>query len=159
VPLRNFPPISLSLSFSYPSTTHHSTIMLAAWLFPWARRGNNSSKPHSPGILDRSLTPVLLSLSKRACIHPVYTIVIVAVLASTTYLGLIESTLFERRITANNAIGRVDVNYLLAGSKKLYTGPETSWKWNPDQNWAAVSPVDVCLPHQHFVNNLKLNTI
>jgi hydroxymethylglutaryl-CoA reductase (NADPH) len=125
---------------------HIHPTMLAAWLFPSARRGNDSSKPHSPGFFDHTLTPVLLSLSKRACIHPVYTIVTVAVLASTTYLGLIESSLFERRITVNNAIGRVDINYLLAGSKKLYTGPETSWKWNPDQNWAAVSPVEVCSP-------------
>jgi hydroxymethylglutaryl-CoA reductase (NADPH) len=109
--------------------------MLAAWLFPRARRVGDSDQDqhHPPGIFDRSLTPILLSFSKRACVHPIYTIISVAILASTTYLGLFESSLFDRRITANNAIGRIDLNYLLAGSKQLYAGPETQWKWiTPD---------------------------
>jgi len=110
--------------------------MLAAWLFPRARRVGDSDEDqqhHSPGFFDRSLTPVLLSFAKRASVHPVYTIISVAILASTTYLGLFESSLFDRRISANNAIGRIDLNYLLAGSKQLYAGPETQWKWSiPD---------------------------
>jgi hypothetical protein len=142
-----FAPFSFFAFGKYLSCiAHHKTLhllspqqnMAATWLFPRARRVGDPDQDqpqqhHTPGFFDRSLTPVLLSFAKRACVHPVYTIVSVAILASTTYLGLFESSLFDRRITANNAIGRIDLNYLLAGSKQLYAGPETEWKWTtPD---------------------------
>jgi hydroxymethylglutaryl-CoA reductase (NADPH) len=115
--------------------------MATAWLFPTARSGEPSDSHHVPGLFNRSLTPVLLSLAKRACVHPVYTIVSVGILASTTYLGLFESSLFDRRISANNAIGRIDINYLLAGSKNLYTAPDTNWKWSTEDSWND-TPID-----------------
>lgn len=77
---------------------------------------------------------MLLSLSRRACIHPIYTLVFVAILASTTYLGLLESSLFDRQTTVSHAVGRVDFNTLLQGSKNLFVGEETGWKWVSEDN-------------------------
>jgi N-terminal domain with HPIH motif len=139
-----FPPISPGLSLSFPTST--SAKMLAAWLFPAARRGEEADQHKTPGVLSRSLTPVLLSFSKCASTHPVYTIIATAFLASTTYLGLLESSLFGHRISANNAIGRIDLKYLLAGSKKLYSGPETTWKWTAEDVWIDSAPDDVSYP-------------
>jgi hydroxymethylglutaryl-CoA reductase (NADPH) len=67
----------------------------------------------------------------------------VAILASTTYLGLLESSLFDRRVSVNNAIGRVDFNTLLMGSKRLYTSEETNWKWTVDEARMHTSADDV----------------
>jgi len=97
-------------------------------------RAPASSQKHPPGLVARTINPVLTSLSKRACNHPIYTIVTVAVLASSTYLGLLDSPLFDRRISANNAVGHIAINNILAGSKKLYAGPDSDWKWLPDED-------------------------
>jgi hypothetical protein len=132
--------------------------MLAAWLFPAARRDDSSNSHKAPGFFHRSLTPVLLALSKRACIHPVYTIVSVAILASTTYLGLFESTLFDRRISANNAIGRIDINYLLAGSKNLYTAADTNWKWSTEDGWEDTPLDDVSCINSNYIYS-KTNSV
>jgi hypothetical protein len=100
-----------------------------------------SSQHHPPGPVARNLNPVLLSLSKRACIHPIYTIVAVAVLASSTYLGLLDSSLFDRTVSPNNAVGHIAINNTLIGSKKLYAGPDSDWKWSNNDE-TIVGPAD-----------------
>lgn len=40
-------------------------------------------------------TPPLLGISKRACSHPIHTIVCIGLLASTTYVSILENSLFE----------------------------------------------------------------
>jgi len=72
-------------------------------------------------------------VSTRACSHPIHTIVFVALIASTTYIGLLEGSLFERSIGVNT-VGKVDFGYLQNGSKKLRTGQETSWKWQVEDD-------------------------
>jgi hydroxymethylglutaryl-CoA reductase (NADPH) len=101
------------------------------------------SRNHGTGFVGRHINPVLFALSRRACIHPIYTIVSVAILASTTYLGLLESSLFDRGIGPGSPIGRVDFNSLLAGSKRLYAGPQTQWKWSVDDSWPDASVENV----------------
>jgi hydroxymethylglutaryl-CoA reductase (NADPH) len=101
-------------------------------------RRPDQSRSHGTGFVGRHINPVLFALSRRACIHPIYTIVSVAILASTTYLGLLESSLFDR---AGGPIGRVDFNSLLAGNKRLFAGPESQWKWSADETWPE-APVD-----------------
>ena len=41
------------------------------------------------------LTPPLLWLSKRACSHPIHTVVCISILASTSYLSSLENSLLE----------------------------------------------------------------
>jgi hydroxymethylglutaryl-CoA reductase (NADPH) len=121
-------------------------IMIGASFWSKSLLGKGSSDHSPPGVVGRQLTPVLNSFSRRACVHPIYTIVSVAILASTTYLGLLESSLFDRRISVNNAIGRVDFNTLLVGSKRLYTGKDTNWKWSVEETRIHSAADDVRCP-------------
>nr|ABD66599.1 putative 3-hydroxy-3-methylglutaryl CoA reductase [Tuber borchii] len=72
-------------------------------------------------------TPMVTGLSKSACIHPIHTIVIIALLASTTYISLLEDSLFER--SGNNWFGGAKRGALLNGSVRVGLGEETQWKW------------------------------
>ncbi|KAF2198412.1 3-hydroxy-3-methylglutaryl-coenzyme A reductase [Delitschia confertaspora ATCC 74209] len=84
----------------------------------------------SPGWYDRSLTPILLSIAKKACTHPIHTVVTIAFLASYSYLGVLDKGLLDR--TGLEQAGKVDFNTLLAGSKRLRVGEETGWKWETE---------------------------
>ena len=64
------------------------------------------------------LTPPLLGISKRACSHPIHTIVCIGLLASTTYISLLENSLFGSRD------GVVDLGY---GSKSVIL-EDGKWK-------------------------------
>lgn len=97
------------------------------------RSGEEPLPEGRPSWTNRKTTSALLTLSQQAANFPVYIILGAAVLASTTYLGLVESGLFERQ-TLSSAAGRADVHDLLAGSKNLYIGAETSWKWSEDHS-------------------------
>jgi hypothetical protein len=117
--------------------------MPGAWFFRSNSPPGDGAQHHAPGPVGRHLNPVLLSFSRRACVHPIYTIVSVAILASTTYLGLLESSLFDHHISPTHAVGRVDFNNLLSGSKNLYAGPDTAWKWTAEQAQISDSADDV----------------
>jgi len=109
--------------------------MLRSYLLPARLRGSDDTAPSAkPKWLSRRVTPVLLSLSRRACVHPIYTLVFVAILASTTYLGLLDSSLFDRQTSTSHAVGLVDFDALLQGSKNLFAGQESGWKWIPEPN-------------------------
>lgn len=82
-----------------------------------------------PSWLNRQITPILQALSRRACIHPIHTVVIVALLASTTYIGLLDGALFES--TAHARTGRAEWSSLIEGSRQLVVSEETGWKWQP----------------------------
>jgi hydroxymethylglutaryl-CoA reductase (NADPH) len=125
--------------------------MIGASFWSKSLLGKGSSDHSPPGVVGRQLTPVLNSFSRRACVHPIYTIVSVAILASTTYLGLLESSLFDRRISVNNAIGRIDFNTLLVGSKRLYTGKDTNWKWSVEETRIHNTADDVRCTQKLFV--------
>lgn len=90
--------------------------------FQSPRPGENTR----PGWFDRHCTPILLSIAKKACTHPVHTIVTIAILASYSYLGVLDKGFLEQDIATP---GYVDFNTLLAGSKRLRVGEETAWKW------------------------------
>ncbi|ORX97809.1 3-hydroxy-3-methylglutaryl-coenzyme A reductase [Clohesyomyces aquaticus] len=83
-----------------------------------------------PGWYDRHVAPILLSIAKKACTHPIHTIVTIAFLASYSYLGVLDKGLLDG--TGENAVGKVDFATLLAGSKRLRVGEDTAWKWEPD---------------------------
>lgn len=93
--------------------------------------GENETEP---SWLKRQITGSLQSISRRACIHPIHTIVVIALLASTTYVGLLEGSLFDSFRNPKNAAGQVDVDSLLLGSRNLRLGESTSWKWQVEDS-------------------------
>jgi hydroxymethylglutaryl-CoA reductase (NADPH) len=116
--------------------------MLGASILPARWRPAGDSADHrKPTWLGKQLNPYLLGLSRRATVHPIYTIVAVAVLASTTYLGLLESSLFDGQRAVQGAGGNVDFDSLLLGSKKLYANAESGWRWSTEES-GPNQPVD-----------------
>ena len=98
-------------------------------LLPSRFRGPQIANPNAqPGWLNRKITPALQALSRRACIHPIHTVVIVAFLASTTYIGLLEGSLFEGLQNTNKA-GKAEWSSLVEGSRQLYASQDTAWRW------------------------------
>ena len=84
--------------------------------------------------LSRIVTSKLLSISSLACQHPIHTLVVIALLASTSYIGLLQESLFD---TAGQAInGKVDVKSLLEGGRTLELSSRTSWKWHLEDDHA-----------------------
>ncbi|KAL5118576.1 3-hydroxy-3-methylglutaryl-coenzyme A (HMG-CoA) reductase isozyme [Pleosporales sp. CAS-2024a] len=84
-----------------------------------------------PGWYDGHIAPVLLAVARKACTHPIHTIVTIAFVASYSYLGVLDQGLLERDAdAAAHQAGRLDFHTLLAGSKQLRIGPDTSWQWD-----------------------------
>jgi hydroxymethylglutaryl-CoA reductase (NADPH) len=94
----------------------------------------SSEKARHPAWYDRHLAPVLLWVAKKACTHPVHTIVMVACVASYSYLGVLDQGLLQR---TENPAGKVDFDTLLVGSQRLRLGKETAWKWEAEDITAA----------------------
>lgn len=116
--------------------------MLGASFLPLRFRGaQNDTVVSKPSWLNRQITPYLEILSRQAYTHPIHTAVLVAILASTTYIGLLQGSLFERE---NGALGRADWASLIEGSRQLRVGEETSWKW---QTVDAEAVVDASADH------------
>ncbi|KAF7527965.1 hypothetical protein PCG10_001899 [Penicillium crustosum] len=74
----------------------------------------------------RAVTSSLQLLSRTACLHPIHTICTIAILASTTYIGVLKDSLFH----APGNVGKADWASLLTGSRSLITSQETGWKWD-----------------------------
>lgn len=106
-----------------------------------------SQQASSPSGLQKRITPYIQSISTRASLHPINTIAFVALLASTIYIALLESSLFDLPASSKAAAGQVDIPSLLAGSKTLYLSQDTSWKWQNGDSDAyrdAVGVLDSC---------------
>lgn len=101
-----------------------------------------SDKVARPGWYDRHLAPVLLSIARKACTHPIHTIVTIAFLASYSYLGVLDKGLLDGN--KDSAAGKVDFSTLLAGSKRLRVGEETSWKWEAEEVNLGTKVEQVC---------------
>lgn len=90
------------------------------------------------------VTPLIQLLSRRACTHPIHTLVFIAFIASAGYVGLLEGELFAPPPTTDASVGHADLATLLAGSKTLYTSVYTAWKWqNGDQDVGAMKDFKV----------------
>lgn len=106
--------------------------MLGASFLPARlRHEHNHPAPSNPGYLNRQITQALQSIALAAFTHPVYTIFTVAILASTSYHGLLEGSLFGRTILAADTAG-TDLVSLVEGGRRLRLGEETSWRWQSD---------------------------
>lgn len=107
--------------------------MLGASFLPARFRNDHSNGSTSnPGYINRKITPLLQSISHRAFNHPIRTIVFVALLASTSYVGLLEGSLFDGADLAGDAVGGTDFNTLIESGRRVRLGPETAWKWQTE---------------------------
>jgi hydroxymethylglutaryl-CoA reductase (NADPH) len=86
--------------------------------------------------LSRAVTANLLSTSSLACQHPIHTLVVIALLASTSYVGLLQESLFDTAGQTRN--GKVDVASLLEGGRTLELSSRTSWKWHLEDDHSFV---------------------
>lgn len=114
--------------------------MLGASFLPARlRHEHDQPAPSNPGYLNQQITQALQSVALAAFTHPIYTIFTVAILASTSYHGLLEGSLFGRADLAADTTG-TDLTSLVHGGRRLRLGEETSWRWQsdngplPDQN-------------------------
>jgi hydroxymethylglutaryl-CoA reductase (NADPH) len=122
--------------------------MLGSSFLPRRLRGTPAADTAATPIwLNKRVTPFLQAISRPASLHPIHTIVIVAVLASTTYMGLIESSLFNS--VKSNTAGKADWPSLLEGSRQLRVDADTDWKWQNSDTESAIS---------HGVDHLALLT-
>ena len=122
--------------------------MLGSSLLPSRFRGAAKTETTAPpSWLNKRATLLLQTLSHGACLHPIHTIVIVAFLASTTYMGLLGSSLFDS-VGSN---GKADWGSLVEGSRQLRVGSETAWKWQMSDAEALVSADDEHLALLTFV--------
>lgn len=126
---------------------HRVANMLGASFLPARFRGADSQNvPSRPSYLNKKLSPLLQSLSRRSCTHPIHTIVFVALLASTSYIGLLEGSLFESGRSTANASQGVDLASLQDGRRHLKVGQETGWKWQPESRDVADFDNVSCVP-------------
>lgn len=103
--------------------------MIASSLLPSRFRGEQpAAKAEPPSWLNTKLSPLLQVVTKLTSSHPIHTIVLVALLASSSYLGLLEESLFD----ATSTIRTADWASLAEGSRSLRAGRDSSWKW---QTW------------------------
>lgn len=121
--------------------------MLGSLASRWQATGDQQKT--APTWFDRHLSPVLLSVAKKACTHPIHTIVTIAFLASYSYLGVLDKGLLESGV--DDVSKNVDFQSLLAGSKTLRVGEETSWQWEAsDARGSAADNAQVCPTHSHL---------
>ncbi|KAJ6131508.1 hypothetical protein N7523_001214 [Penicillium sp. IBT 18751x] len=105
-------------------------------------RSSEADPEAEPSWIRRQVTSGLQCISRRACVHPIHTIVVIALLASTTYVGLLEGSLFDTARNPRNVAGQVDTETLLQGSRSLRLGESTSWKWQAEDTWADLTQVE-----------------
>lgn len=104
--------------------------MLGASFLPARFRSDHGhSGPSNPGYINRWITPYLQTVSRSAFTHPIHTIVFVAVLASTSYIGILEGSIIDHTSLAGSGSGGTDLASLADGGRRMRLGAETSWKW------------------------------
>lgn len=105
-------------------------------------RSAEEERETQPSWIRRQIVSGLQSISRRACVHPIHTLVVIAILASTTYVGLLEGSLLDTSKDPRSVAGQVDADALLQGSRNLRLGESTSWKWQAEDGWtdSQVSP-------------------
>lgn len=95
------------------------------------------------GYLGKQVISWLSLLSRLACEHPLRTVAFFTIIASTSYISLLETDLFEPPATTSNAAGQLGFEAFTAGSKTLSLGPETQWRWQNGDGEADPSSTQV----------------
>ncbi|KAI4178828.1 MAG: hypothetical protein L6R41_008187 [Letrouitia leprolyta] len=108
--------------------------MLGASFLPARFRSDHGHvAPSKPGFLHRHVTATLQSVARSAFTHPIHTIVFVALLASTSYIGVLEGSLLEPNPSAGNTSGVTDLSSLLEGGRQLRVSEQSGWRWQVEQ--------------------------
>ena len=89
---------------------------------------------NSDSWLNRNVTSTLLNVSHVACQHPIHTICVIALFASTSYVGLLQESLFDTSIASTQENGKLDIDSLLKGSRTLELSKGTEWKWQVSED-------------------------
>ncbi|KAI4286386.1 MAG: hypothetical protein L6R35_004362 [Caloplaca aegaea] len=111
--------------------------MLGASFLPARFRSDHGHvAPSNPGYLRRQVTAMLQSVARRAFTHPIHTIVFVALLASTSYVGVLEGSLLDPSPASGRSTLVADLTSLLDGGRQLRVGEKTGWQWQLDQGAA-----------------------
>lgn len=77
----------------------------------------------------KTVTSNLLAVSRLSLSSPIITLVIIAVLASTSYVGLLQESLFDTGLQVQSDHNTADTGSLLKGSRTLELSAQTDWKW------------------------------
>lgn len=108
--------------------------MLGASFLPARFRSDHGHvAPSNPGYFHRHITSVLQTVARQAFTHPIHTIVFVALLASTSYIGVLEGTLFDPTSSTSNTSQATDLSSLVDGARQLKVGEATGWKWQAEK--------------------------
>ena len=102
--------------------------MLTSTLLPSRFRGEAAvaaNENQTPTWVNKRVTPVLHFFARLASSHPIQSVVAVALLASTSYVGLLQDSLFD----PTTSVGKADWSSLVEGSRVLRAGPDTAWRW------------------------------
>ncbi|KAK4116854.1 3-hydroxy-3-methylglutaryl-CoA reductase [Canariomyces notabilis] len=100
--------------------------MIASNILPSRFRGEQPPAQNAaPSWLNKKVTPLLQVLARITSTHPIHTIVIVALLASSSYIGLLEDSLFD----ATRSVRKAEWSSLVEGSRLLRAAEDTAWKW------------------------------
>ncbi|CCC07826.1 unnamed protein product [Sordaria macrospora k-hell] len=115
--------------------------MIASSLLPSRFRGEQpATQAAAPSWINKKVTPPLQKLSKITSSNPIHTIVLVALLASSSYIGLLQNSLFD----VTRSVRKADWESLQAGSRMLRAGADTEWNW---QNHDAEAPIPANANH------------
>ncbi|KAL2271343.1 hypothetical protein VTJ83DRAFT_714 [Remersonia thermophila] len=90
----------------------------------------------APSWLNKKVTPLLQVLARLTSTHPIQTIVITALLASSSYMGLLEESLFD----ATRSVRKVEWSSLVEGSRLLRAAEDTNWAWQTYDAEAQIPP-------------------
>lgn len=101
--------------------------MIASSFLPSRFRGEQpaAEAAAAPSWINKKITPVLQALSTVTCSHPIQSIVVVALLASSTYIGLLQESIFD----VGRGVKKEAWSSLVEGSRRLRAGEDTAWKW------------------------------
>lgn len=101
--------------------------MISSSFLPTRFRGESAApaKSVTPSWASKNVTPLLNLFARIASSHPIHTVVLIAVLVSSSYVGLIQNSLFE----SSNTVSKADWSSLVEGSRDLLAGPDNGWKW------------------------------
>ncbi|EGO51929.1 3-hydroxy-3-methylglutaryl-coenzyme A reductase [Neurospora tetrasperma FGSC 2508] len=109
--------------------------MIASSLLPSRFRGEQpAAQAATPSWINKKVTPPLQKLSKITSSNPIHTIVLVALLASSSYIGLLQNSLFN----VTRSVRKAEWESLQAGSRMLRAGANTEWNWQNHDPEAAI---------------------
>ena len=132
--------LTLTSRNTTPAPQERYSNMLGASFLPARLRHeyNHDGPATNPSYLNQQVTALLQWVSRGAFTHPIHTIVSVALVASTCYIGLLEGSLLDHTSLGSN-VGNTNFALLAEDARCLRVGDETSWKWQLYSNGAVES--------------------